>query len=262
VRESTELVRTPDGEMPTVVVHPEHPGRSWPTVIWLMDGRSIRPALREMASRLATSGYCVVLPYLFYRSGPYREFTSSAEDIEVRDRCIAALSSDLVVSDVATLLSWTAGLPASSDGPVGVLGYCMSGAWALAAAREFPDRVAAAASVHGGRLVTDGEDSPHRNLKGIRASVYVCWADDDPTAPADGVPVMRDALAQAGVDGDVELMVGARHGFTAPDNVKYDRNAAERHWERLHALFQGLSDGGNGTQVPSMRRAEPAQDGG
>jgi carboxymethylenebutenolidase len=240
MRETLESVPTPDGTMPTYVIHPDDIHVAWPTVIFLMDGASIRPELRDMASRLATAGYCVLLPYLFYRSGPYREFSRAPDEIRLRRDYITALSTGLVLSDVTALLNYAQELPASSDGPIGVLGYCMSGAWALAAASAFPSRVAAAAAVHGGHLVTDAEDSPHLNLKGIQGKVYISWADDDPTAPVEGIPAMRAALAEADVEGDVELMAGALHGFAAPGGDRYDRAASERHWQRLHELFGPL----------------------
>jgi carboxymethylenebutenolidase len=240
MRETFESVRTKDGEMPAFVFHPEKEGQSWPTVLWLMDGPGIRQGLRDMASRLATAGYCVVLPYAFYRNGPYREFGPSTQDVELRRSYHKTMSTDKALEDIEALQSYCKDLPASSDGPIGVIGYCMSGSWAIAAAREFSGRVAAAASVHGGELVTDEESSPHRNLEGIRARLYIAWADQDPTAPAEGVPTFRAAVKEAGIEGEVEFMAGALHGFAATTNPQYHRGAAERHWEQLHDLFGGL----------------------
>jgi carboxymethylenebutenolidase len=240
VRETQETISTRDGEMPTFVFHPAQVAAPLPTVIWLMDGLSIRPALRDMASRLATAGYCVLQPYLFYRSGPYREFGAAPEDVELRRSFMQAMTPELAVRDVSALIEYAGALPASSDAPMGIVGYCMSGSWALAAAREFSGRVSAVASVHGGYLVTDGPDSPHRNLDGIDAQAYIAWADDDPSAPAEGIELMRRALADAAVDGEVELMSGAPHGFAPPGSDRYRRAASEKHWERLHALFRRL----------------------
>jgi len=226
--------------MPTFAFHPEDAPEPLPTVIWLMDGLSIRPELRDMASRLATAGYCVLQPYLYYRSGPYREFGTAVADLDARRAFMNAMTPEMAVRDVAAVMGCAKDLPASSDGPIGIVGYCMSGSWALAAARMFSDRVAAVSSVHGGYLVTEAPGSPHRNLDGINARSYISWADDDPSAPVGGIEPMRQALADAGIEGDVELMPGAMHGFAVPGTDRYDRDASERHWERLHALFGRL----------------------
>lgn len=240
MRQTLEVVHTPDGEMPTYVFHPELGSGPWPTVIWLMDGPGIRPATRDMASRLATAGYCVLLPYAFYRNGLYREFSTSQDDVALRQSYIKTLNTKLALRDIGALLSFRASLPAAGDSPIGVVGYCMSGPWAIAAAREFSSQVAVAASVHGVHLVTEAQDSPHRNLEGIRGRLYVSWADADALAPADGIPVLRAAIAEAGIDGEVEFMPGALHGFAATTNPQYNRTASERHWEQLHELFREL----------------------
>jgi carboxymethylenebutenolidase len=76
-------VPTADGEMRTFVYHPEH-GGPHPVVLYLMDAPGIRGVLKEMATRLASAGYYVLLPYLFHRGGPFREFTASDEDMHAR----------------------------------------------------------------------------------------------------------------------------------------------------------------------------------
>ena len=95
---------TPDGTMPTFLFHPEHDGPH-PVVLYLMDAPGIRPALRDMASRLATAGYYVMLPYLYYRGGPYREFTSSDEDMHARQDLMATITPTNIVGDAEALLA-------------------------------------------------------------------------------------------------------------------------------------------------------------
>ena len=152
-----------------------------------------------MASRLGTAGYYVMLPYLYYRGGPYREFDLSDEDMHARQELMGTVTLANIVGDAEALLAHAAGDPAARDGDAGVVGFCMSGGLSIAVARALPDRVAAAASIHGAWLVRDTDDSPHRGLDRVRAELYFAWCDEDATAPPEHVPVMRDALEQAGV---------------------------------------------------------------
>ncbi len=229
-------ISTTDGEMTTFVFHPEHDGPH-PVVLYLMDAPSIRPALKDMASRLATAGYYVLLPYLFYRGGPFRGFGKSDEDMHARGELMGTITPTNIVDDAETLLAWADADPAARDGRVGAVGFCMSGGLAISLARALPDRVAAAASIHGAWLIRDTPDSPHLDLDSVRAEVYFAWVDPDPTAPAEHIPVMREALDAAGVPHTIDVITGAVHGF-APAGERYDRYASELHWERVHSLLR------------------------
>jgi len=229
-------VTTPDGEMTTFIFHPEHDGPH-PVVLYLMDAPSVRPALKDMASRLATAGYYVMLPYLFYRGGPFREFGASDEDMHARRELMETVTPTNIVGDAEALLAVADGDPAAVDGAVGAVGFCMSGGLTIAVARAMPERVAAAASIHGAWLVRDSDDSPHRGLSAVRAEIYFAWVDGDETAPAETVTEMCEALDGAGVRYTLDLITGAVHGF-APAGPRYDRAASELHWERVHSLLR------------------------
>jgi carboxymethylenebutenolidase len=228
-------VTTPDGEMTTFVYHPQH-GGPHPVVLYLMDAPSIRPALKDMASRLASAGYYVMLPYLFYRGGPFREFGTSDEDMHARRELMDTLTPTNIVGDAKALLAVADDDPAARDGKVGVVGFCMSGGLAVAVAKALPERVGAAASIHGAWLVRDGEDSPHRGLDGVQAELYFAWCDNDPTAPTEDLGTMRRALEDAAVAYEVDFLTEAVHGF-APAGERYNREASELHWERVHSLL-------------------------
>jgi carboxymethylenebutenolidase len=233
-------ITTPDGEMTTFVFHPEH-GGPFPVVLYLMDAPSIRPALKDMASRLATAGYYVMLPYLFYRGGPYREFGASDEDMHARRELMATVTPTGIIADAAALLAHADADPAARDGKVGAVGFCMSGGLTIALAKAMPDRVAAAASIHGAWLVRDTPDSPHLDLDGVTAEVYFAWCDDDPTAPVEDMKTIEAALSAAGISYDIDFLTDAVHGF-APAGERYHRASSELHWERVHALLRRTID--------------------
>lgn len=230
-------ITTPEGEMKTFIFHPEHDGPH-PVVLYLMDAPSIRPALKDMASRLATAGYYVMLPYLFYRGGPFREFGQSDEDMHARRELMGAVTPTNIVSDAQTLLEFANADPAARGGKVGVVGFCMSGGLAISLARAFPDRVSAAASIHGAWLVRDTPDSPHLGLDSVKAEIYFGWCDNDATAPAEQIPVMEEALNAAGVRYTLDWFTDAVHGYAPPGTERYHRATSELHWERVHSLLR------------------------
>jgi carboxymethylenebutenolidase len=229
-------ITTPDGEMTTFVVHPEH-GGPHPVVLYLMDAPSIRPALMDMASRLASAGYYVLLPYLFYRGGPLREFGMSDEDMHARQELMGTITPTNIVGDAEALLAFAADDSAARDGAVGAVGFCMSGGLAISVARALPEQVAAAASIHGAWLVRDTADSPHLGLDTVRAEVHLAWCADDPTAPVEDRDTMEAALVTAGVTHTLDFHTDAVHGF-APRGPRYHRAASELHWERVHSLLR------------------------
>lgn len=230
-------ITTQEGEMQTWIYHPSHDGPS-PVVLYLMDAPSIRPALHEMAARLASAGYYVMLPYLFYRGGPYQDFTQTDEEMHQRRELMGQLNPTNILGDVAAMLAIADADPAAGDGKVGAVGFCMSGGLVISAARAMPDRMGAVASIHGAWMVKDTDDSPHLGLETVTAEVYLGWCDEDATAPPEHVPVMEAALTEAGVDYTLDFLTEAKHGYAPPGGNNYNREASELHWERVHSLFR------------------------
>lgn len=235
-------VRTPDGVLDCYTFTPTETGGPWPPVIVYMDAFGIRPQLGEMAQRLASHGFVVALPNLYYRTGPFPPFDRQAVLVEgpERDRfkgMIASIDRDKVMRDTAAIFEMLDRQPRARKGPAAVVGYCMGGGYALSAAGTFPDRVAAAASFHGGSLATDRPDSPHTLAGRIRARVYIGAAEIDQTFPPEQQQRLAAALREAGVDYTMEIYAGAKHGFAVTGHLVYDRDASERHWRALIALL-------------------------
>jgi carboxymethylenebutenolidase len=206
-------------------------------VLYLMDAPGIRPALKDMARRLADAGYYVMLPNLYYRGGQLEELGMSDEDAHRRLDLMQMVTPTNIVSDAEALLAAAAEDPAAGGGPVGAVGFCMSGGLALSVARALPERVAAVASIHGARLVRETDDSPHLGLGSVRAEVHFAWVVPDGTAPPETIPVMEEALDEAGVTYTIDRETDAQHGF-APAGPRYDAEASERHWARVFDLLE------------------------
>jgi carboxymethylenebutenolidase len=227
---------TGEGRMPTWIHRPGIPGPH-PLVLYLMDAPSIRPALHDMASRLATAGYYVMLPYLFYRGGPYREFGTSDEDMHARRDLMGTVTPTGILADAAAMLAHADTDPAADTSHFGAVGFCMSGGLTLALAKAHPDRMVAAASIHGAWLVREGTDSPHLGLEQATAEVYLGWCDNDPTAPIADRDAIEAALTAAGLTYTLDFYTDAVHGY-APAGERHNRAASEQHWERVHDMFR------------------------
>ena len=239
--EQTVEVPTKDGATTTFIVHPERNGPH-PVILFFMDAPGIREELRDMARRLATAGYYVMLPNLYYRRGVLElKDLPPVSDEEHRARrfeLMGSLTIPLVMDDADALLDFADRDPGASRGGVGTLGYCMSGQYAINLAARYPERVAAAASIYGVRLVTDQADSPHLAAQKTSAELYFACAETDHWAPLEMVQALDQAVKAHELDAEVELYAGVEHGFAFPQRAAYDKPAAERHWERLMALYR------------------------
>ena len=241
MREEIIDITTKDGAMETFICRPERDG-PYPSAFLLMDAPGIREELHDMARRLGTAGYFVVLPNLYYRAGRDTKYGpdvlehGSAEHARMR-AVRTKMTIPPVMEDMAALLDFVANHAEATNGPVGVHGYCMSGPYALAAAARYPDRVGAAASFYGTWLVSDAEESPHLTLSQAKGELYISCAEHDDLAPLDMVEELRGLFEASGNRGELEIHPGVHHGFAFPQRWCYDKPAAERHWERLFALY-------------------------
>ncbi len=234
MQESHLDLTTPDGEMPTWVTRPDGDG-PYPVVLFLMDAPGMRDEIRHMASRLATTGYYVMTSQLYYRD--VREY--NLFETGDRDRMfelMSNLSNDMVNSDTGVMLTHATNDPAANTSKAGVVGYCMSGPFAVMVAAAHAN-VVAAASFHGVRLVADADDSPHRHLDAVNGEVYIGAAETDSYAPPEMIDAFAAALEASASTGQVEWYPGTEHGFAYAERPQYDRAASERHWERMHDLF-------------------------
>jgi carboxymethylenebutenolidase len=240
----TEQIKTADGTCPVSIFRPDGGTGPWPAVIMYMDGLGPRPALFQMGERLAGYGYYVLLPDLFYRLGPYETppfslFQDPVKRQHWMETYIANANQANAMRDTVAFLDFLSAQADVRQPKVGTTGYCMGGGLSLAAAAFFPDRVAAAASYHGGRLVTDAPDSPHRLAPKIKARVYIAASVDDAGPNGEVNQTLEAALSAAGVDHTVVTYEGARHGFVPADHPVHNPAAAERHWTTLVDLLDG-----------------------
>jgi carboxymethylenebutenolidase len=207
-----------------------------------MDAGGLRPAMSGMAEPLTAAGYAVLQPNLYWRSGPYApfDFATVWTDPDERKRLSGLMNGFTpaqAMADTRAFVAALAGDPRVRAGRIGAVGYCMGGRMAFYAASELADLVAAAASIHGGGLVTDAPNSPHLGADRIRGALYFAVADQDQSCTPAHVEKLRAALDAAHVRHAIELYPGALHGFAMPDFPVYKADAQARQWAKVLALF-------------------------
>jgi carboxymethylenebutenolidase len=234
-------IKTPAGTVDAYFVHPakgKHPGvLIWPDIFGL------RPAFRQLATRLAEAGYAVLVVNPFYRTqrAPTSPEHADFNDPAVREKLMAlksTLSADTAQVDAKAFVSFL-----DQQGPVdrkrkiGTTGYCMGGPLVMRTAAALPDRIGAGASFHGGGLVTDKPDSPHLLIPKMKAQFLIAIAENDDAKEPAAKDTLRTAFAQAKLPGEIEVYAGTKHGWCPPDSHVYDHDQAEKAWSRLLALF-------------------------
>ncbi len=237
-------INTADGTAEAYVARPDdadHPG-----VLMFMDAIGLRPRIEEMADRIASWGYVVLVPNLFYRAGTAEELRPKT-DLMVADNReaffadamlrVRGLSSDQAMADVDCYIQSLLNLPGVVGSRIGVTGYCFGGRHAFVAACTFPDVIAASGSFHPGGLVTPGDDSPHLSAANADAELYFGFADHDRSMPAEAIATFEAALDETGLTYTSTVYEGAAHGYTMADTASYDEAATERHFAALEDLL-------------------------
>jgi carboxymethylenebutenolidase len=209
-----------------------------PAVLMYMDAVGYREELRALARRVAHQGFECWLPDLYYRDGgPSFNPHTPRQDFEKFAPLMRKVTRDVVLADTRSVLERMDAEPLVARTGKGCIGFCMGGRLALWAAGAFPEHFAAAASLHGGQLGSEADDSPHRYAKRLRCEVYLGFASDDPLVPAEHIRTMEGALRDAGVPFDSEIHAETQHGYMFPERFCYQALAAEASWRKVFALF-------------------------
>jgi carboxymethylenebutenolidase len=236
-------VKTADGLMKTFIARPQH-GGPHPPIIMLMDAAGVRESLRDIARRIATSGYAVFLPNLYYRrdrdfvAGPLHSHPDAEKNMTRMMQFRTSIGHAEVIRDTGALLDHIAADPVARLGKVGTVGYCMSGAYVVTTAASWPDRIACGASYYGTRMMEDHPQAPWRRLGEVRAEIYFAFAEIDSYVPLEQVEAFRAHLAKAPFTATVEILPGTGHGYAFPDSNHFNKDAAERHFEAMLELFR------------------------
>jgi len=235
-------VETHDGVADCFFVHPaagKHPG----VIIW-PDIRGLRPAFETMATRLAESGYAVLCVNQFYRStkAPFVKPGEQFSDPDVRARIMPfyrELNAETNVSDAKAFAAFLDSQESvDTSHKMGTMGYCMGGPIIMRTAAAMPERIGAAASFHGGGLVTDNEDSPHLLIPQMQANLLIAIAENDDEREPFAKYTLEEEFEKHGIEAEIEVYADSLHGWCPPDSAVYTEAQAEKAWSRLLALFE------------------------
>jgi len=236
--EKEVIVTTKYGPMPSFVACPEGPGQ-YPGIIFYMDAPGIREELRNMTRRIARQGYMAILPDMYYRLGHLRFDVHRRDDTMMP--CVFGAMNSLtnakVMDDTGGMLGWLDAQDKCKPGPVGCVGYCMSGQHITNAAAFFPHRIAAAASLYGVGIITDKEDSPHLILDRIKGELYYAFAETDRSVPPNIPGDLAKLLAKTNIKHEIKTFAGTEHGFAFPERAIYNTLAAEETWDKMFAMW-------------------------
>jgi carboxymethylenebutenolidase len=235
-------IRTPDGTADCYFVHPAD-GAAPGVLVW-PDIFGLRPTFRQMGRRLAESGYSVLVVNPFYRTkhAPTSPDNPDFNDPPTRAALMAlagSLTPQTAVTDARAFVGWLDAQPSvHKHRKMGTTGYCMGGPFTMRTAAEFPARIGAGASFHGGGLVTDKPESPHLLIPRMKAHFLIAIAENDDQRQPDAKNVLREAFARAKLPAEIEVYAGTKHGWCPPDSRVYDDAQAEHAWSRLLVLFK------------------------
>ncbi len=237
VAENDVTIKTPDGECDAYFVTPDS-GAAAAVLVW-PDIFGLRPAFKQMGKRLAESGYSVLVVNPFYRTSKAPTAPDGASTpIQDARKHAQALSPTTHVTDAKAFVEWLDSQPqVNKDKKIGTIGYCMGGPIVMRTAAAVPDRVGAGCSFHGGGLVTDNDDSPHRLIPKMKAGFLVAIAENDDERSPEAKDVLKKSFADANLSAEIEVYP-AGHGWCPPDSRVHNPEQAEKAWSRMLVLFE------------------------
>jgi carboxymethylenebutenolidase len=234
-------IKTPDGTADAYFVHPKT--GKYPGVLIWPDIFGLRPAFKEMATRLAESGYAVVVINPFYRTkkAPTAPDHPDFNDPPTRQALMTlagTLTPDTAVTDAKAFVAFLDSQPSvDKKRKMATTGYCMGGPFVLRTAATLPDRIGAGATFHGGGLVTAKPDSPHLLIPQMKAHYLIAIAENDDQREPETKNVLRETFAKTRLPAEIEVYAGTQHGWCPPDSHVYNKEQAEKAWSRMLALF-------------------------
>ena len=176
--------------------------------------------IRAVCDRLAAAGYVAIAPSIFDRVE--RNFTSgySPDEIAIARKFVANPDWAAMLRDTQAAID-----AVKTIGPVGIIGFCLGGSIAYAAATKLSG-LSAAVGYYGGAVVRFADDKPN-------APTQLHFGEKDAGIPLTDVETIRSKRP------DVEVFVypGAQHGFHCDERASYDKTSADIAWPRSLAFF-------------------------
>jgi carboxymethylenebutenolidase len=211
------------GTAPGYLAVPESGGG--PGVVVLQEWWGLEDHIKSVCDRFAREGFLALAPDL------YRGETATQPD--EAQQLMMAMNMDQAERDMRGAVDHLAAHEGFAGKGVGSVGFCLGGGLSVWAASANP-KVSA--------VVTYYYVMPHGkpDFSKIKAPVLGHFGDSDEFVPVDAAKGLEQELRDAGVDAKFELYPGAGHAFfNDTDRLgTYDRDAADRSWQRTVAFFK------------------------
>jgi carboxymethylenebutenolidase len=236
--EKEVIVTTKYGKMPSFTACPED-GGPYPGIVIYFDAPGMREEMRNIARRVAKHGYFAILPDLYYRVGTVRLDIPRRNEAMSRvvSACMNSITNDMIFEDTCGAVAYLDAQDRVKPGPVGCVGYCMSGPFVVHAMARMPHRMLAGAAMYGIGMVTEKDDSPHKFVDRIKGEIYVNFAEHDPGVPANVPSDFKAALDKAKVKYEMETLAGTHHGFQSPERPTYGPVQSDAAWKKIFAMW-------------------------
>lgn len=242
MNKKTINLKTVDGMCDTYVSYPEGK-ENLPGIVLYMDAIGLRPRIEEMADHIASHGYFVIAPNLFYRTrrAPVFDYSVLPDRAKLFEQIMPVMQTlkvDMALKDAESFATFLKSQPEVNADKLGVVGYCMGGGQALRAAGHMPGTYKAIASYHAANLVTADPNSPHHWFPKVTGEVYIGHADNDMHMPPEQMQQVEMLLTENHLKHKAELYQNCVHGWTMKDMPMYSAEGEQRHWKTLFELFE------------------------
>jgi carboxymethylenebutenolidase len=204
------------------LAHPAGSGR-WPAVLVIHENRGLNPYVEDVARRLAVAGFLTLAPDGLTPLGGYPGNDDDGRALQAKlDQ--AKLRTDML--NGARFIK----KHELSTGKLGATGFCWGGGTTNFLAAAMGSDLQAGVPYYGVAAET-------ASVPKIKAPLLAHLAEQDPRVNQT-YPTFEEELKKAGVPVEIRLYPGTQHGFHNDSTPRYNKDAAERSWERTIAFFK------------------------
>jgi carboxymethylenebutenolidase len=198
-----------------------------PAIVVIHENRGLNDHIRDVARRLAKTGYVALAPDLLSRQGGTGSFASS----DAATEGISKVDEEVITKDLTGGINYLKGQNYVRANKIGVVGFCWSGGHVMLILTRNKDL--AAGVVYYGRNPKNLDD-----VKNMSGPVLASYGDKDERITS-GVPALEEAMKKYGKSFEYKIYPGAQHAFNNDTNPqRYNAEAAKDAWSRTLDFFK------------------------
>lgn len=191
------------------------PGTPKAAVVVIQEIFGVNHHIRAICDRLAGAGYVAIAPSIFDRIEPNFQCGYSPDEVAVARKFVANPDRAAMLRDTQAAID-----AVRNVGPVGIVGFCLGGSVAYAAATKLTG-LSAAIGYYGGAIVRFADDKP-------KVPTQLHFGEKDAGIARADVETIRSKRP----DVEIHTYPGAQHGFNCDERASYDKASADIAWPR------------------------------